>query len=53
MKQVAIVMSDEEYESFEVTDRDLQAEMDPSRFRRNLTKNQQIYGKLGYTVVFV
>ncbi|CAG7724351.1 unnamed protein product [Allacma fusca] len=37
-------MSDEEYERFEVTDHDLAAELDPTRFRRNLTRNQQIYG---------
>ena len=37
-------MSDEEYESFEVTDYDLQTEFNPNRFRRKTTKNQHIYG---------
>ncbi|XP_053959019.1 septin-interacting protein 1 [Anastrepha ludens] len=36
-------MSDNEYERFEVTDYDLENEFNPGR-RRNLSKNQQIYG---------
>nr|XP_014086268.1 septin-interacting protein 1 [Bactrocera oleae] len=36
-------MSDNEYERFEITDYDLDNEFNPGR-RRNLSKNQQIYG---------
>lgn len=38
-------MSDNEYERFEITDYDLDNEFNPGR-RRNLSKNQQIYGKI-------
>ncbi|BES97401.1 Septin-interacting protein 1 [Nesidiocoris tenuis] len=37
-------MSDQEYESFEVTDYDLDNEFNTNRPRRRFSKNQQIYG---------
>lgn len=38
-------MSDDEVVKFEITDYDLDNEFNMFRPRRNLSKNQQIYGK--------
>lgn len=39
-------MSEEEVEKFEITDFDLENEFSGFKFRKGLTKHQQIYGKL-------
>lgn len=45
-------MSDEEVEKFEITDYDLENEFNMFRPRRNLSKNQQIYGKYNLFIIF-
>lgn len=46
MEQIINIMSDNEYERFEITDYDLENEFNPNRVRRRQTKEQSIYGKI-------
>lgn len=46
-------MSEDEMESFEITDYDLDNEFNTNRFRRKLTKQQQMLGKYIYIFTFL